>query len=272
MKESAMGQFFENHNMSSSEKYSLRWNDFQDNTITAFSNLREDKVFTDVTLISEDGQHLEAHKVILTASSPFFMNILKINKHPNPIIYLKGFNANNLNSAIDFIYNGVANVYHENLDTFLALAEELQLKGLTGGVDKNEEIEENINLNNEQNRKKEMSAQFNKNEIDSYHKVKLTNSVIATTSPVAQVSFTGGSSEELKETLWSMITQEGTVLICTVCGKSKDKATDREAKKQMLSHVESLHMEGVMYECTKCEKTFRSKAALNTHTSRVHKQ
>ena len=261
--------------MTSSEKFSLRWNDFQDNTISAFSNLREDKVFTDVTLISEDGQQLEAHKVILTASSPFFMNLLKINKHPNPLVYLKGFKAKDLHSLIDFIYNGVADVYHDNLDKFLALAEELQLKGLTGGVDKNEEIEENINLNNEQNMKKDLSSSFYKIEIDSKQDKpasKLISSVIATTSPAAQVSFTGGSAEELKETLWSMISQEGPVLTCTVCGKSKDKAMDREAKKQMVSHVESLHMEGVMYECTKCEKTFRSKAAFNTHTSRVHKQ
>ena len=152
--------------MTSSEKFSLRWNDFQDNTISAFSNLREDKNFTDVTLISEDGQQLEAHKVILTASSPFFMNLLKINKHPNPLIYLKGFKAKDLHSLIDFIYNGVADVYHDNLDKFLALAEELQLKGLTGGVDKNEEIEENINLNNEQNIKKTLYSPVYKNKID----------------------------------------------------------------------------------------------------------
>merc|ERR1719319_1365467 len=33
---------------------------------------------------------------------------------------------------IDFLYLGEANVYKENLDSFLAVAEELQLKGLMG--------------------------------------------------------------------------------------------------------------------------------------------
>merc|ERR1712204_53362 len=33
---------------------------------------------------------------------------------------------------IDFLYFGEANVYQENLDSFLAVAEELQLKGLMG--------------------------------------------------------------------------------------------------------------------------------------------
>ena len=43
--------------------------DFEDN---AFGELREGKDFTDVTLACEDGQQVEAHKVVLTSSSPFF--------------------------------------------------------------------------------------------------------------------------------------------------------------------------------------------------------
>ena len=37
---------------------------------SAFGDLREDKEFTDVTLACEDGQQVEAHKVVLIASSP----------------------------------------------------------------------------------------------------------------------------------------------------------------------------------------------------------
>ena len=47
---------------------------------SAFGDLKEDKEFTDVTL-AEDGQQVEAHEVVLTASSPFFFNLLKTNKH-----------------------------------------------------------------------------------------------------------------------------------------------------------------------------------------------
>ena len=43
--------------------------DFEDN---AFGELREGKDFSDVTLACEDGQQVEAHKVVLTSSSPFF--------------------------------------------------------------------------------------------------------------------------------------------------------------------------------------------------------
>ena len=52
-----------------SEKLCLQWNDFKENVITAFGSLRDDKDFSDVTLACEDGQQVEAHKVILAASS-----------------------------------------------------------------------------------------------------------------------------------------------------------------------------------------------------------
>ena len=55
-----------------SEKLCLRWNEYQDNIKSSFGNLRDDNDFADVTLACDDGQQLEAHKVILASSSPFF--------------------------------------------------------------------------------------------------------------------------------------------------------------------------------------------------------
>merc|ERR1712204_165275 len=124
------------------EKLCLKWNDFQENAISAFGTLREDREFADVTLACEDGQQVEAHKVILASSSPFFRDLLRRNKHPHPLIYMTGLKSDDLVAMIDFLYVGEANVYQENLDSFLAVAEELQLKGLMGSVAE-EEVEEN---------------------------------------------------------------------------------------------------------------------------------
>ena len=122
-----------------SEKLCLQWNEFQKNVKEAFRNLREDKNFTDVTLACEDGQQLEAHKVILVASSPFFKKLLERNKHPHPLIYMRGLKSEVLQAIIDFLYCGEANVCQDNLESFLAIAEELQLKGLMGKSDMDEE-------------------------------------------------------------------------------------------------------------------------------------
>ena len=116
--------------MPSSEKFCLRWNDFQENVNTAFSDLRKDSDFTDVTLACDDGYQVEAHKVILAASSPFFKNILKKNKHTHPLIYMRAMKSEELLAIVDFLYFGEANIFQEHLDSFLNIAEELQLKGL----------------------------------------------------------------------------------------------------------------------------------------------
>ena len=85
-----------------SEKLCLKLNDFLENVNKAFGNLREEKEFADVTLACEDGQQVEAHKVILAASSPFFNNLLKRNRHPHPLIYLKGAKFEDLHAMVDF--------------------------------------------------------------------------------------------------------------------------------------------------------------------------
>jgi len=123
----------------SSEKFCLRWNDFESNISFAFRELREDKDFFDVTLACDDEQ-ISAHKVILSACSPFFRNVLRRNSHPNPLLYLKGVRFSDLQSVLNFMYNGEVNVAQEELNSFLAVAEELKVKGLTqnqaGGEEK----------------------------------------------------------------------------------------------------------------------------------------
>ena len=111
-------------------KIQLESNDFQENVHTTFVALRQDIDFTDVTLACEDDHQVEAHKVILAASSPFFRNMLKRNKHAHPLIYMRGIKLEDLEAIVDFLYYGEANIYHENLETFLHIAEELDLKGL----------------------------------------------------------------------------------------------------------------------------------------------
>ena len=115
-----------------SEKLCVQWNDFKENVQSAFEHLRDDKKFSDVTLACEDGHQMEVHKVILAASSPLFEKILQRSKHPHPLIYLGGFKSEDMMAILDFIYFGEAKVYQEKLDSFIALAEELKLKGLTG--------------------------------------------------------------------------------------------------------------------------------------------
>jgi hypothetical protein len=119
--------------MGSAEKFCLRWNDFESNISSAFRELREDKDFFDVTLACEDSDQLQAHKVILSACSPFFRTVLRRNRHDHPLLYLKGVKYLDLVAVLNFMYHGEVNVAQEELNSFLAVAEDLRVKGLTQG-------------------------------------------------------------------------------------------------------------------------------------------
>ena len=71
------------------EKVCVKWNDFQENISSSFANIRKDFEFSDVTLACEDGQQMEAHRVILAASSPFFQKLFRRNKHAHPLLCMR---------------------------------------------------------------------------------------------------------------------------------------------------------------------------------------
>ena len=112
------------------EKFCLRWNDFESNINIAFRELRDDKDFFDVTLACDDEQ-IQAHKMILSACSPFFRNILRRNPHTHPLLYLKGVKYTDLQSVLNFMYHGEVNIKQEELNSFLAVAEDLRVTGKT---------------------------------------------------------------------------------------------------------------------------------------------
>merc|ERR1712088_1062045 len=119
--------------MGSSDNFCLRWNDFESNISTSFRELREDSEFFDVTLCCDNGTDIvPAHKVILAACSPLFRKILTHQKNQqNPFLYLKGIRLKELQAVLNFMYHGEVNVAQDSLNNFLAVAEELAVKGLT---------------------------------------------------------------------------------------------------------------------------------------------
>ena len=115
----------------SSDNFCLRWNDFESNITSAFQDLRSEEDFLDVTLVTADEKQIGAHKVILSACSSFFRKVLKTNPHQNPLLYLKGIHSRELIGVLNFMYHGSVNISQEELNAFLSVAEDLNVKGLT---------------------------------------------------------------------------------------------------------------------------------------------
>jgi len=108
----------------------VRYNKFEICAENAFTNLLENELFVDVTLVSEEGRAVKAHKVVIAACSDLFKDILESVDSGSPLIYLHGIQHQELRYVLDFMYKGKAEVPEGNLPEFMKVAQELKLKGL----------------------------------------------------------------------------------------------------------------------------------------------
>ena len=155
--------------MGSTEKFCLRWNDFETNISSAFHDLKEEKDFSDVTLVCAD-QQVEAHRVILAASSPFFKKVLRKVQHSHPLIYMKGVKFSDMEAVLSFVYHGEVNVAEEDLNSFLAVAEELEVKGLTCGKNSSEGNSNHLPHPHSNELQSNSNHEFPSNSIDQFQK------------------------------------------------------------------------------------------------------
>ncbi|XP_015126871.1 protein tramtrack, alpha isoform isoform X2 [Diachasma alloeum] len=113
-----------------SQRFCLRWNNHQSNLLSVFDQLLHDEAFVDVTLAVE-GQLLKAHKMVLSACSPYFQALFVGHPDKHPIVILKDVPYVDMRSLLDFMYRGEVSVDQERLTAFLRVAESLRIKGLT---------------------------------------------------------------------------------------------------------------------------------------------
>ena len=139
---------------SEEESLLLKWDKFDENVKQSFTEFQDKGYFFDVTLACED-KEVKAHKLILSACSPFFKRLL-LKKHVtnnlHPVFYLRGVKADQLDAVLAFIYQGEVsiiininiiritsiiisininiivkvNIKEEELDSFMLLAKDLK--------------------------------------------------------------------------------------------------------------------------------------------------
>lgn len=119
--------------MSQKKSFHLRWNNHLQNLQTLFENLYIEQSLIDVTISCSDGL-LYAHKLLMSACSPYFEQILKDNPCEHPVMILKGINRREMSLLLEYMYKGAVDVAEEDLDNMLDTATELQIKGLIQGV------------------------------------------------------------------------------------------------------------------------------------------
>ena len=261
------------------EKFSLKWNDFHSNVSKSFGLFRNEDYLHDVTLVSDDYHQVSAHKLVLSACSEYFKNIFKFNSKSNshPLLCLTGIKSDDLKNIMDYIYNGEVQIFQDNLDRFLEVAQKLQLEGLMGngtsethqgdkmyakteGVasDTQEEIEETPYV----------PSVKTKSRTQNNHKPR---DITPADKIVVPISSTSDIDEVLKTVQQYIETDGDAKLKCTLCGKiaSCPPSNPGVGRKNLEHHIET-HLEGLSFPCQLCGKTFRSRHSLRLHKNRFH--
>ncbi|KAK4877028.1 hypothetical protein RN001_009534 [Aquatica leii] len=117
-------------NMEDDQQFCLRWNNHQSTLVAVFDTLLENGTLVDCTLAAE-GKYLNAHKVVLSACSPYFESLLSQNYDKHPIFILKDVKFQELKAMMDYMYRGEVNISQDQLGALLKAAESLQIKGLS---------------------------------------------------------------------------------------------------------------------------------------------
>jgi len=277
------------------EKYCLKWNDFQTYVSKSFGLLRNEEYLYDVTLVCDDNSQVSAHKLVLSACSEYFKAIFKNNNHPSPLICLDRISTTELRNILDYVYNGEAKILHENLENFLTQAKRLKLLGLDSSkefdvepdhgeidhvsrqekgrkVNKYKEIEENYDFDQEEsfqddsydtNKDLRNKGKAPKLEPDSSNYNHINHGDIDQT-----VFHANGSQQEINRKVDEYIeTFSDGNLKCLFCGKLVEESSNNNKgsrQQSMRNHVET-HLEGISYQCKFCEKVFRFRNSLAVH-------
>ena len=223
---------------------------------------------------------LKPTRLFFLPVAPFSNLYYAKNKHLHPMIYMRGLKSKDLLAVVDFMYQGETNILQEDLDDFLALADELQLQGLTGGQ-------------KEDSSKKSVSKP--KQETQIKHKIPFSKIQSNPTGLAKEEHFKGSleestenysslytyeqyapetskalatleSSDELNEQIVGLMTKSVGVQgwSCSMCEKYFNKKCNAR------SHIESNHIEGASHPCNICGKISRSRDALRKHLERHH--
>ena len=292
----------------SASKYLLKWEDFQQNIASSFRELRENVDFSDVTLVCEEGQQVEAHRIILTACSPFFSTILKRNNHSHSMIYMRGLKARDMEAMVDFMYHGEANIQQEDIEAFLALGEELKIKGLSKSTDdslnvsleetktnkfeklkfprahsktfikdETEEFETPAFIKDElepvktptvEGRIKEMSDTSLESDEDEEDPISPYGEIVTTSKQTIAVD-ANISTEDLKAKIRSLMEKVKEDDFRFRCAVC-GKMT-KGSRMNMTHHIET-HISGVSYPCGKCGNVSKTNSALKMHGYLKHKE
>ena len=278
------------------EKFSLKWNDFQANVTKSFGILRGERNLFDVTLVSDSEEQIPAHRLVLSACSDFFKNIFTKVDNQNPLIDLAGVSSRDIKMILDYMYHGEVQVYQEELNPFLEVAEKLKIDGLkvnqkdflevSNVLSEKEEIALSVDDPTYEEAKRAVEKlkidglMVTKEGTDFFREVEVKTEEISFVEEEVKTVKTNKNAlsnkrditfsvdnptyEEAKRAVDELVYREGDLWFCKSCNMSAKRSS------QIRKHAE-LHIEGLSFPCPLCDDSFRSRQRLADHKRYQHK-
>ena len=246
---------------------SLKWTEFDQNSKQYLKDLRDENYMSDVTLATDDGLQIQAHRAILASQSNFLSDILmNYYNETNVWVYLQGISRNDLQNVMNFLYSGKIILSNLEMNSFLDIAHELKIK------DKNIVVE---HYSNELQPKMEfpgteLTKQILISESDAKIDVKEENLTTdlqlgyeTTVETYQKENASNDKTLELDEQLEEIVEKIEGLWKCKICEKTYNRRSD------VFRHAEK-HVEGFIHLCSMCAKTFKTRECLLTHMRDIH--
>ena len=213
-------------------------------------------------LVCEDKQ-IEAHKLVISSCSPVLENILKLNQTFHPVIYLRKVKYRDLQNLLNFMYQGEANVSEEDLNNFLEIAEDLNMRGLS---EKNTDYQRSMKDNISQVENNISQIEDNISQVED-NISQVEDDISQVNLKTSYPSGIDNYNEDLAETFFNNDI-DTKPLIVPECKKNNQESVVYKDE-NIISTNEVQNIEG-RYPCGQCEYKASKLDHLNRHIKSIH--
>ena len=183
------------------------------------------------------------------------------NKQSNLLLCLEGLSSNDVRNMMNYMYNGELQICQDDLDRFINVAQRFKLEGLISDPDAVQEEEVNFkkseHFDNKETNFQDDLGYRTKTKPEGHERLITKVSTDIYPANISEVD------EQIEQNIVKNL--DGSYS-CKICGKTSGK----NHKDNVKNHIET-HLEGLSFNCTVCEKTFRSRGSLAKHKLRNHR-
>ena len=234
---------------------SLHWNNFQSYLCLTQQELLQDNKLTDVTLVSDDGKHFQAHRIVLSAASTVLKNLLLTQTDSISVIFMTGVNKRLLQAILEYIYLKKVVISKDEIDSFMEIATAIDIKGIdidNKGIFSNE---------NKPNKNDDNFHHQIKKEIKIKEEEQQCKAIVEEYQ--APVKRENEKDEKIMVTLEEKLGFTYSNNFCKECGAKFFSAF------QLHNHIQVEH-KSERYRCEDCSSSFTLKSSLKRHVLTIH--